>query len=62
MTDEPPTHDLLTSEIAASEARKRAHQHRGTPSHNAIEQRISDEATADALARKRERDANQTNR
>jgi hypothetical protein len=58
MTDELPTHHKLNSEIAASEARKQAAQHRGTPAQNeAIERRISAEVTADALARKRERDA-----
>ena len=59
MTDELPTHDRLASEIAAAEARKRAvHNQHGTPLQNeAIAKRISDEVTADAQARKRERDA-----
>jgi hypothetical protein len=60
LTDELPTHYTVIAEQAAAEARRQAarERHRGTPSHNeAIENRIADEVTADALARKREREA-----
>jgi hypothetical protein len=56
MTDEVLS-DKIASELLAREARRQV-RHRGTPDENeSIERRISDEVTADALARKQEREA-----
>lgn len=52
--------DTLSKRLAEREAQRKAAAalHRGTPAQNeAIERRISDEVTADALARKLAREA-----
>jgi hypothetical protein len=56
MTEKSIPKDKIASQELERESHRQA-EHRGTPSQNdAIERRISEEMTADALARKRERD------